>query len=438
MSKSFINIIKGEQKADYIELIELYNNQKLLNIYINNLFDGYVNFTNKRILLKPNWVLQPTISHHKYSLVTNENLILAVIGHILSNYKPESISIGDAPIQDCNWDQLFSFEFQSALDRLSKQHNLPISIKDYRRTRWQHSNNKVFYNCRPVDDFVIYDLGSSSMLEPITGDDTEFRVNNYNPAIMKEAHGKGFHKYCIIKDFFSNDVVITIPKIKTHCKTGITGAMKILVGLNGDKDFLPHHRKGSSKSKGDCYRDNNIFIKAAETLSDQANKNRDNLLYQFYNIPGVILRQFTFNKKNNNLWGAWYGNDTAWRMVFDLNRIALYGDISGKIHERPQREIFNLSDAIVAGQGNGPLRPEPLPLGTLSFSNNSILTDLVFSILFGFDYKKIPLIAESLEYFNPAESKIRLNDRNICLEDLWPHSVKAKPAPGWRNHIEFK
>jgi hypothetical protein len=177
-------------------------------------------------------------------------------------------------------------------------------------------------------------------------------------------------------------------------------------------------------------------MKAAEFLFDEANKNRDNLLYQFYIIPSVILRQFTFNKRNNNLWAAWYGNDTAWRMVFDLNRIALYGDISGKIHECPQREILNLSDAIIAGQGNGPLRPEPLPLGTLSFSNNSILTDLVYSILFGFDYKKIPLITKALEYFNPAESEIRLNDRNICLEDLWQYSMKAKPAPGWIKQIE--
>ncbi len=434
--KPFIRIVKAEPNVNYTDLLNIYHNHSILKVYLNNLFGGYINFTNKRVLLKPNWVLHPTVSHHKYSLVTNENLILAVIEHILSNYKPESISIGDAPIQECDWDQLLSFEFRGALGRLSKKYNLTIDIKDYRRTKWRRDNNNVFYNCRPLEDYIIYDVGSSSMLEPITTDNTEFRVNNYNPVRMKEAHGKGFHKYCVIKDFFSNDIVITIPKIKTHAKSGITGAMKILVGINGDKDFLPHHRKGSSKSRGDCYRDNNIFVSAAEFLLDEANKNRDNLLYYFYSIPSIMLRQITFKKRINNLWAAWYGNDTVWRMVCDLNRIALYGDINGKIHDYPQREILNLSDAIIAGHGNGPLKPEPLPLGVLSFSNNSILTDLVYSIFFGFNYKKIPLINESLGYFNPAESEILLNGRITGLEDLRQHSMEAEPAPGWKKHIE--
>ena len=49
------------------------------------------------------------------------------------------------------------------------------------------------------------------------------------------------------------DLVINVPKLKTHKKAGVTGALKNLVGINGNKEFLPHHRKGGAASGGDCY-----------------------------------------------------------------------------------------------------------------------------------------------------------------------------------------
>lgn len=50
-----------------------------------------------------------------------------------------------------------------------------------------------------------------------------------------------------------------MPKPKAHRKAGITGAMENLVGINGSKDWLPHHRRGSKFDRGDEYLNRNLF-----------------------------------------------------------------------------------------------------------------------------------------------------------------------------------
>ena len=84
-----------------------------------------------------------------------------------------------------------------------------------------------------------------SLLEPIASDRrVDFRVTMYNPDLMRQTHGRGRHQYLIAREVIEADVVINVPKLKTHRKAGITGALKNLVGINGNKDYLPHHRLG--------------------------------------------------------------------------------------------------------------------------------------------------------------------------------------------------
>ena len=117
---------------------------------------------------------------------------------------------------------------------------------------------------------MIFDVGTQSYLEPITTSENRFRVTNYNPDRLVNSHRKGVHKYCIAKDVFDVDIVISLPKIKTHQKAGLTNAMKILVGVNGDKDFLPHHRLGAKGYGGDCYPEYNLLRSCSEWCLDTA------------------------------------------------------------------------------------------------------------------------------------------------------------------------
>ena len=47
------------------------------------------------------------------------------------------------------------------------------------------------------------------------------------------------------------DLFVNLPKLKTHKKTGITCSLKNFVGINGDKNWLPHHTEGVPANGGD-------------------------------------------------------------------------------------------------------------------------------------------------------------------------------------------
>jgi uncharacterized protein (DUF362 family) len=434
----FVNIrtfFKEDVARNYTSLSRLYHNKGLILLAIQDLIGKTIDFNNKSILLKPNWVLHERRKTDEFALYTHPIIILALLEHILENYSPLKITIGDAPLQDCIWDKLIKDDFKKEIIRLSEKYKIPIFIKDFRRVSLNFSRNKLIENKSPLSDYLIFDVGKESALESITHVGTKFRVTNYDPARMKEAHDKGVHKYCITKDFFENDIIITLPKIKTHQKAGITGALKILVGINGDKDFLPHHRKGGDKMGGDCYPGKNPLKYMTENFLDFLNKFRGKPLYETLRIGAFAFWKFILLTPTNYLGAAWYGNDTCWRMVSDLNTIAQFGSMDGKIQPQKQREVYALSDGIIGGQGNGPLNPEPLNLGVLMFSNDSSLNDLVISKIMRLNSAKIPILKE-LEPERINLCTYILNNSKIGIDELVNISIETKPSPGWELLIQ--
>jgi len=390
---------------------------------------------NKRVFLKPNWVLHNRKETDEICMRTDDKFLLAALEIILQK-NPSRILIGDAPIQGCDWDKTVREPLKVAISALSQKYQVPITIKDFRRVTFNPSSNNLVKERNPLSDYVIFDLGNESYLEPISHDGRNlFRVVDYDPDRLAESHRSGVHKYCITKELFENDIVISLPKVKTHQKTGITNALKILVGVNGDKDYLPHHRRGGTGSGGDCYPGNNILRKWSEILIDQANRNRGKSQYKFWTNLSSKLWRLSFPAEEYSLDAAWYGNDTTWRMVLDLNKIAEYGKADGTISNTVQREIYSLSDGIIGGQGNGPLRPEPLSLGVVCFSNHSGMTDNVMGTLMGFDINKIPLLKFASEQSNDKKIDIFLNDKKIGLEEIKKYSIKTNPPPGWVNYL---
>src|SRR4029453_17991483 len=75
------------------------------------------------------------------------------------------------------------------------------------------------------------------------------------------------------------------------------------------------------------------------------------------------------------LGGAWYGNDTCWRMALDLARIVHHADRQGRMTTVPQRRHLSLIDGIVAGEGDGPLTPSAVDAKVLLFADNVALGD---------------------------------------------------------------
>ena len=122
----------------------------------------------------------------------------------------------------------------------------------------------------------------------------------------------------------------------------------------------------------------------------------------------------------------------------DLNKVAIFGKTDGTLTKEPQRVLFSLCDGIIGGQGDGPLQPDPLPLGVICFSNHSGLTDICMATLMGFDFQKIPLLAKAYQSVEFKELKLSLNDHTIQMDELINHSITTIPSPGWIEYLKSK
>jgi uncharacterized protein (DUF362 family) len=390
----------------------------------------------KRILIKPNWVKQNVKAHHEFCLHTHDNFIITTL-EVLLPLKPSHVVVGDAPIQGCRWEEMISPEFMDRINSLSQKYEVPVEVKDFRRTTFDPSKNKPIRERQPIDEYIIFDVGNESCLESISNNKKSlFRVTNYNPDFLAQTHHPGVHKYCITKELFNADIIISIPKVKTHEKTGITAALKNIVGLNGDKDFLPHHRIGGTDYGGDCYPGKNYLRYFSELTLDKANKMQGKLGYHYWTKLSSALWRLSFPGKEYHLTAGWYGNDTTWRMVLDMNKIVIYGTKNGTLAATPQRRLFSLCDGIIGGQGDGPLNPVPLPLGIVSFTNNSIVNDIVMATLMGFDYRKFPLLLEGKKLFSMDDCKITMNGSETTILDLIKLSIDTKPPQGWEAYLQ--
>lgn len=434
----FVNIatLFNEKAGRSVEALqELYNDHGLLLSVAENLAGNILTeekIRNKKVLLKPNWVKQPFRQYDDICLCTHNNFILAVLELVLKR-NPASVLIGDAPIQGCYWERLVSKEFMERIQGLSGKFNIPVAIKDFRRVFFDTVTNKLDDQRNPLSNYLIFDVGKKSYLEPITVPGKKiFRVSQYNPDKFTDTHGPGMHKYCIIKELFNADVVISLPKIKTHQKTGITCALKNIVGFNGDKDFLPHHRIGGTKMGGDSYPGKNRVRYWAELAMDNANRNMGNFWYRVWFKISTTLWALSFPGKEHQWHAAWYGNDTTWRMVMDLNLIVNYGKPDGSLADIPQRLLYSFCDGIVGGQGDGPLSPDPLNLGVMSFTDDSATNDICMATMMGLPLEKLPLLTAAKLFTPNRKVQVMLNGQPVKIDNLRPYAVKAIPSPGWQ------
>ena len=399
------------------------------------------------VLLKPNWVMHINKSGQGLDcLVTNPEFILAALQAVAA-CRPGRVILGDAPVQGCRFDELVSPEFRT---RAVQAAGAPLEIHDFRRTvaRDEALLQGVQTGLQPVTDYVHFDLGCDSLLEPVSQPPGRFRVTNYDPRFLARAHHPGRHEYLLRREAFEADVILNLPKLKTHKKSGLTAALKNLVGLNGNKDYLPHHRLGGSALGGDCYAGIAPLKRLAEFFLDQANQRINRPGYAAYWRMAQLCTRLQARLGENpvNLDGSWYGNDTVWRMTLDLNRMLLYGRSDGTMSETPLRQVFSLCDGVIAGQGEGPLSSVPLALGAVTFSNNSALADLAHAALLRLDWHKIPLLRRAYEAFryplaegDPQAAQFSLNGAVVSWEDLARRAGQSSLAPaGWRGQIEWR
>lgn len=396
------------------------------------------------VLLKPNWV-----NHANYNnvntepLITHMNFIEAVVMEV-SQCEPKKIIIADAPIQGCDISKIFNQEW---LINLTNSAKCSIEVKDLRRTTYnKHSGRiKKIENVRDLKKYILFDLEEKSLLEPVSNQKEPFRVVMYDAELLNHRHKKGKHQYLIAKEVFEADIILNLSKLKTHRKAGLTGALKNIIGVNGNKEFLPHHRVGGKIAGGDCYPDKSILKRISEYFIDQSNKQVGSIMsIIFYKCACIFLG---ISKRFGNIGeieGGWYGNDTIWRTILDINSILLYGKLDGTMSHCKQRQIFSITDAIIAGDTEGPLSVEPVLLKIVSFASSSVFADMVHAALMKFDWTKIPSIKNAfgvmefpLTSFNAEDCEVVINGNKIDMKELSEKYAKIFRAPiNWRGFIE--
>lgn len=355
-----------------------------------------------KVLVKPNLVLH--YNHGPWGiepLFTHVAVIRSVVNELLATDASQVI-VGDAPLQECDFERLLEASGLGAWARDLEQREPRFKgPRDYRRTKSKFEGGLRVERegLLPVDRFVLFDLAEKSLLEPIALEG-QFRVTQYPPAELARTHSPGKHQYLVARDIIDADVVVNLPKLKTHKKAGITCALKNLIGINGNKEFLPHHRLGGSSGGGDCYPGNHPVKRALEFALDQSNATRSISARRVLSLGTRVLHRILHEQGDElGVEGAWSGNDTIWRTCLDLNRVLLYGRTDGTLAGARQRRVVHLVDAIMAGHGDGPLSPEPLPMGLILAGESAAAVDLVGARLLGYDPARIPIVAHAFDRF---------------------------------------
>jgi hypothetical protein len=213
-------------------------------------------------------------------------------------------------------------------------------------------------------------------------------------------HGPGRHCYLVARDFIDADLVVNLPKLKTHRKAGLTAALKNLVGINGNKEYLPHHRRHAPEQGGDCYPTRSAVKAMLEHAFERIDMAPSPAAARPWRLAvRVLSRALAATGDEIGVEGSWSGNDTVWRMSLDLNRILLYGRADGTLSDTRQREVVHVVDAVCAGQGDGPLAPEPLRLGLVLGAGNAAAADRVGASLLRYDPARIPIVREAFGRF---------------------------------------
>ena len=396
------------------------------------------------VLVKPNWVNHRNLGPDGNDcLLTHPAFILAALREVAAA-QPGRVVLGDAPIQDCRFSSLLSARWE---EKFAEALPCPLEIVDFRRVRFvgEKIEDGVVSDARPEERYILFDLAGDSLLEPITTRIPRFRVTKYDPRELARTHRRGRHQYLLCREAFEADVVLSLPKLKTHMKAGLTGALKNVVGLNGNKDFLPHHRVGGSMLGGDCYPGASPVKRAIEYCLDRANRGIGTAAYLRWSRLATRLHRLQEHLGETQFEGGWHGNDTVWRMALDLNRLLLYGGEDGSLACTPRRRIFSLTDAIVAGEGEGPLSPSPRELGAVTFATSSPFADLVHAALLRFDWRCVPLAREAFAAvgraftsYPPEACETRSGSRVMAFDEVAAQfGQDFVAARGWRGFVEL-
>ena len=405
------------------------------------------------VLLKPNLIREDRWGRpgEWEQIITHGAVIRAVMDYVsIALAGRGRMIVADGPQTDSDFELICRRLQLREVTALYQARGLTVDLIDLRRDRWYMRGDVIEWRETLPGDPAGYteiDLGAASAFAGY-GLNGRFYGADYDIDETARFHSGGRHVYILCRSPLLADVVINLPKLKTHKKTGITLSLKNLVGINGYRNCLPHHTLGTPGDGGDEF----SASTGAHRLQSRGTQTFKRLLVAARGNGGAWAR--LVKRLGRGVFGDtahvvrsgnWHGNDTAWRMVLDLNRAFFHFDAAGQRRATP-RGYLTLVDGIVAGEGNGPMEADACPAGLVAAGFNALAVDTVCALVMGFDPDRLPLLREGwraaelpLAQFGPEDVRCASNVEgwNGGLADLMRGpSLDFRPHFGWRGHIE--
>ena len=375
------------------------------------------------VVLKPNLVAsRHATGGELYAVITHPGVMRAIADYCwIALHGEGRILVADAPQYDCNWRELMD---ATGLQRVAELYGGAMELLDLRPywSRGKHFSSQLEPLSSDPRGMVMVDMAGDSAFAGMSADGMYGACYWRNE--LAYHHRGGRHEYALSRTVLEADLVISLPKLKTHKKVGVTLNAKNLVGICTDKNCLPHYRLGSPAEGGDQYPDG-LFRPLERALIGLERWMYDHLLAP--RVPALEYLHRAIYWLHNHITrrlglkvdeakraldaGNWYGNDTAWRTVADLYAAFAYAK---------RGRTFSIVDGIVGGEGNGPLAPEPVRAGVLVAGEDLLAVDAVAARLMGFDPHRLPFY------------------RYLCGSRYlgWGSGLHFQPHPGWVGHVE--
>ncbi len=412
--------------------------------------------TGETVLLKPNFVKEnhPRDPNGWRCVLTHGSIIRAVADYV---WKAVGVSgkvvVADAPQTDSSFGAIAKVTGLHAIRDHYARQGLDFAIVDLRREEHENRGGVIVARRRLAGDpegYVAFDLGNQSEFVGHRGAGRYYGAD-YDAGEVNRHHADGRHEYLISGTAIRADVVFSLPKLKTHKKAGITVSMKNLVGINGDKNWLPHHTEGKPARGGDEH-------PAPSWLHRFERRVVPGFRYLSRRVPGVGIWAHRLGRRVGTevfgdtedviRSGNWWGNDTVWRMCLDL-KVLLYGNPDGTLRAPTagnRKRHYVLVDGILAGEGRGPMNPDPVDAGIVVFGVHPPSVDAACAYLMGFDPDKVPIVRQAFlcSHLPLAESRwqdVRLVSERPAWNGLLPEIGDAAtfhftPHFGWTGQIE--
>ena len=402
-----------------------------------------------RVFLLCNFVYQRRPNESREAFLgkcTHASVIRPIIDYALKAVGSTGrVEFGNAPLQSAVWQDVLRDSGAAELLKFYDTHAPGrVSACDLRSHIVVRSKlgSQALSLIRSGRDVCI-DLDKNSLLEEANGNYL-YRVAQYDPRITTDFQKQGTHVYALSSRICAADLVISIPKLKTHEKVGITCALKGCVGAVAFKESLAHHRKGAPQSGGDEFPRRRLANCLLSGLSDYAWTRNEG---RFANAARIAekLTSAAIRRTGGIVFGAWSGNDTCWRMALDLARCIAHVQSDGTLLDRVVRQHLVLTDGIIGGEGQGPLKPSPVPSGWLFFARDPFAADFINAMAMGYDPDILPIVSAvpgigryGVTDLNVGDVRLRVGGRDVIPGFLLEASKRQfRPPIAWEGLQRF-